>query len=62
MNTGFKAETGLLREFPQEAGYVWRKGTGLEAVPLGEVCGFASQNRCWQGKKAQEYWMYFKLF
>jgi len=22
----------------------------------------ASQNRCWQGKKAQEYWMYFKLF
>ncbi|MCI8539031.1 MAG: hypothetical protein HFF18_10300 [Oscillospiraceae bacterium] len=29
---------------------------------LGEVRGFASQNRRWQGKKAQEYWMYFKLF
>ncbi|MCI8537365.1 MAG: hypothetical protein HFF18_01705, partial [Oscillospiraceae bacterium] len=29
---------------------------------LGEVRGFASQNRGWQGKKAQEYWMYFKLF
>ena len=34
----------------------------LEAVPLAEAYRFASQNCRWQGKKSQEYFVYFKIF